>query len=60
MSLAEHSIREKRLVALFGAARSTGRGFHAIYAERARERPEAVQFVEWLKSEIAAEAREAS
>ena len=55
MSLADLYIREKRLVALFGAARQTGRGFHAVFSARARERPEALRFVDWLRAEIGRE-----
>ncbi len=52
MTLAEQYIRAKKLVALFGKSRIAGRGYHAIVSPRARDRPEARAFVEWLKSEI--------
>lgn len=55
-SLVEQYIRDKRLVALFGGPEDVGRGFHAIFARGAKERPEVQAFVEWLRAEIAREA----
>jgi DNA-binding transcriptional LysR family regulator len=55
MTLAEQYIRDKRLVALFGAQK-LGRAFHAVFARDARERPEAQRFVEWLQAEIRRDA----
>lgn len=52
MTLAEQYIREGRLVTLFGAPTSPGRGFHAILSSRAREKDEARDFVQWLRGEI--------
>jgi LysR family glycine cleavage system transcriptional activator len=55
MTLAEQYIRDKRLVALFGAQR-VGRAFHAVYAKDAQARPEVPQFVDWLQREIRRDA----
>ncbi|HXZ47699.1 MAG TPA: LysR substrate-binding domain-containing protein [Usitatibacter sp.] len=56
MSLSEDYIRQGRLVALFGPPRNVGRGFHAIVAPRAQDRPEAREFVEWVRRELRREA----
>jgi LysR family transcriptional regulator, glycine cleavage system transcriptional activator len=56
MTLSEQYIREGRLVALFGPPKHAGRGFHAIFSPRAKERGEAREFVEWLRGEIRREA----
>jgi DNA-binding transcriptional LysR family regulator len=59
MTLSEQYIREGRLVALFGPPTRAGRGFHAIFSPRAKDRPAAREFVEWLRREIRREmARE--
>ena len=55
MTMASQYIREKRLVALFGREQRIARGFHAVFSKRAGERPEAHQFVAWLRDEIARE-----
>jgi LysR family transcriptional regulator, glycine cleavage system transcriptional activator len=55
MTLAEQYIRDKRLVALFGAQR-VGRAFHAVLAKDAQARPEARWFVDWLQREIRRDA----
>jgi DNA-binding transcriptional LysR family regulator len=52
MTLARQHIRGKRLVALFGRQQQLARGFHAVFAAGARERPEVRAFVEWLREEI--------
>jgi LysR family glycine cleavage system transcriptional activator len=52
MTLAAQHIRARRLVALFGRQQRLARAFHAIFARHARERPEALQFVDWLRAEI--------
>lgn len=52
MSLASQQIRAKQLVPLFGKQQQLARGFHAIFAADAGERPEARQFVDWLRAEI--------
>jgi DNA-binding transcriptional LysR family regulator len=54
-SLVEQYIRDKRLVPLFGGLQDIARGFHAIFARGARERPEVQAFVEWLRAEMARE-----
>jgi DNA-binding transcriptional LysR family regulator len=56
MTIASQPIREKKLVVLFGRQQRLARGFHAIYAKGAQERPEVRQFVEWLRQEIRREA----
>jgi len=56
MTIASQPIRDKKLVVLFGRQQQLARAFHAVYAKGARERPEVVQFVEWLKQEIRREA----
>jgi DNA-binding transcriptional LysR family regulator len=56
--LAEQSLREGRLVALFGPPTSAGRGFHALFSPHAREKEEARAFVEWLREEIRRDAAE--
>ena len=52
MTLARQHIRGKRLVALFGREQRIARAFHAVFAAGARERPEAREFVQWLRAEI--------
>jgi LysR family transcriptional regulator, glycine cleavage system transcriptional activator len=52
MSLASQQIRAKQLVPLFGKQQQLARGFHAVFAADAVERPEARQFVDWLRAEI--------
>jgi LysR family glycine cleavage system transcriptional activator len=52
MTLCDQYIRARRLVPLFGKPRTAGRGYHAILARTAEERPEASEFVAWLKREI--------
>jgi len=52
MTLTEQYIREGRLIALFGPPMTPGRGYHALLAPRARDKPEARAFVEWLRAEI--------
>jgi DNA-binding transcriptional LysR family regulator len=56
--LAEQSLREGKLVALFGPPTSAGRGFHALFSPHAREKREAREFVEWLREEIRRDAAE--
>jgi DNA-binding transcriptional LysR family regulator len=56
MTLASQHIRAKRLVALFGRQQRLARAYHAVFARDAAARPEARQFVEWLKREISLEA----
>ena len=56
MTLARQHIRAKRLVALFGRQQRLARAYYAVFARHAAARPEARQFVEWLKREISLEA----
>lgn len=59
MTLAEQYIREGKLVALFGPPTTPGRGFHAVVAHRAGAKPEARDFVAWLREEIRRDAHAA-
>ena len=52
MSLLQQDLRDKRLVALFGKSQRISRAFHAIYSKGAASRPEAKEFVQWIKQEI--------
>ena len=52
MTLAGQHIRARQLVALFGQQQRLARGFHAVFARDAGERPEARQFVDWLRAQI--------
>jgi LysR family glycine cleavage system transcriptional activator len=52
MTLTGRLIRDKQLVALFGSQQRLARGYHAVFAKHARERPEARQFVDWVRKEI--------
>jgi DNA-binding transcriptional LysR family regulator len=52
MTIASQLIRDKKLVVLFGRKQQLARGFHAVFAKGARERPEVREFVEWLRQEI--------
>lgn len=56
MTLAGQHVRAKRLVALFGRQQRLARGYHAVFARGAAERPEVNQFVAWIRGEIAAGA----
>jgi DNA-binding transcriptional LysR family regulator len=56
MSLASQYVRSKRLVALFGREQRLARGYHAIYARGAEDRPEAREFVAWIRAEISRDA----
>jgi LysR family transcriptional regulator, glycine cleavage system transcriptional activator len=55
MSVAGQLLRERKLVLLFGRPQQIERAFHAVYAKGAEERPEARQFVEWIREELARE-----
>ena len=55
LTLTEQYIRDKRLVALFGAQR-VGRAFHAMFARDSQSRPETRLFVDWLQREIRRDA----
>jgi len=56
MSLTGGDIKAKRLVPLFGRQQRLARGYHAVFARGAADQGEALQFVDWLRSEIAAGA----
>jgi DNA-binding transcriptional LysR family regulator len=60
MSLAAQYIRSKQLVALFGREQRLARGYHALYAKDAEKRPEAREFVEWIRAEISRDAATSS
>ncbi len=55
MTLAGQHIRAHQLVPLFGQRQRLSRGFHAVFARDAAERPEVNQFVDWLRTEIDSE-----
>lgn len=52
MTLTQELRRDKRLVVLFGRRQCLERGYHAVLARGAGERPEVKKFVEWMKREI--------
>ena len=54
MSLTGGDIKAKRLVPLFGRQQRLARGYHAVFARGAADQAEALQFVDWLRSEIGA------
>ena len=56
MTIASQPIRDGKLVVLFGRRQQLARAFHAVFAKGAKERPEVLRFVEWLKLEIRREA----
>jgi DNA-binding transcriptional LysR family regulator len=56
MALASQALREKRLVSLFGRDQQLARAFYAVLAKGAPDRPETLQFIEWLRREIRGEA----
>ncbi|QJR14069.1 transcriptional regulator GcvA [Usitatibacter palustris] len=53
MTLVSDHVRRKQLVVLFGKRQRLARAYHAIYAPGAAARPEAQQFVSWVRAEIA-------
>lgn len=53
--IAEH-LRDGRLVAPFAKRYDSARGYYAVVAPHAVERPDAVAFVAWLRDEAEAEA----
>ena len=53
MSLAAQYVRSKQLVALFGREQRLARGYHAVFAREAAQRPPVRQFVDWIRREIA-------
>lgn len=54
MSLTAGDIKAKRLLPLFARQQRLARGYHAIFARGAKDQAEALQFVDWLRAEIAA------
>jgi DNA-binding transcriptional LysR family regulator len=56
MSLAGQYIRARRLVPLFGKQQRLARGYHAVFAKNADERPEVREFVDWIRAEISRDA----
>jgi DNA-binding transcriptional LysR family regulator len=56
MTLAAPYVRDKRLVPLFGQQQRLARGYHAIFARHAGDRPESKEFVDWIRAEIAGDA----
>jgi DNA-binding transcriptional LysR family regulator len=60
MTLTQQLRREKRLVTLFGRPQNLVRGYYAILAKGAGERPEVKRFIEWMRGEIGQEKVEAA
>ena len=56
MSLASQYVRSKQLVALFGREQRLARGYHAVFARDAAQRPQVRQFVDWIRREISQDA----
>src|SRR5438477_254385 len=56
MTLATQYIRKKQLVTLFGRQQQLARGYHAVFARDAAERPEAQHFVAWVRDEMGRES----
>ncbi|HXF79247.1 MAG TPA: transcriptional regulator GcvA [Usitatibacter sp.] len=54
VSLTAGDIKAKRLIPLFGRQQRLARGYHAVFARGARDQAGALQFVDWLRKEIAA------
>ncbi|HST02614.1 MAG TPA: transcriptional regulator GcvA [Usitatibacter sp.] len=54
MSLAGADVKAKRLIPLFGRQQRLARGYHAIFARGAADQAGALQFVDWVRSEICA------
>ena len=52
MTLVDGLIKERKLALLFGQKQRLARGYHAIFARDARSRPEAREFVEWIRDEL--------
>jgi DNA-binding transcriptional LysR family regulator len=53
LSISGDLIRARRLAALFARKQQLARAFYAVFAREASERPEARQFVDWLREELA-------
>jgi DNA-binding transcriptional LysR family regulator len=43
-------------VPLFGKQQRLARGYHAVFAKNAHERPEVREFVDWIRAEISRDA----
>ena len=56
MSLTAGDVKAKRLIPLFGRQQRLARGYHAIFARGAADQAGALQFVDWVRSEIGAGA----
>ena len=56
MTLAAPYVRDRRLFPLFGQQQRLARGYHAIFARHAGDRPESKEFVDWIRAEIAGDA----
>jgi DNA-binding transcriptional LysR family regulator len=56
MSLAAQYVRSRQLVALFGREQRLARGYHAVFARDAAQRPQVRQFVDWIRREISQDA----
>ena len=56
MSLAAQYVRSKQLVALFGREQRLARGYHAVFAREAAQRPQVRHFVDWIRREISQDA----
>ena len=56
MSLAAQYVRSKQLVALFGREQRLARGYHAVFARDAAQRPQVRHFVDWIRREISQDA----
>jgi hypothetical protein len=53
-------LRDGRLVAPFPKRYESARGYYAVVAPHAAERPDVAAFVGWLRDEAAAEAKRAT
>ena len=60
MTLTQEHRRDKRLVVLFGRSECLARGYYAVLAKSASERPEVARFVEWMQREMGPAVKEAA
>ena len=60
MTLTQQHRRDKQLVTLFGRSECIARGYFAILAKDAAERPEVNRFIAWMQREIEPEVAEAA
>jgi len=56
LTLSQQYIKQKRLIVLFGRRQQLARGYHAVFARGAAERPDAQRFVAWVRSEVETES----